>query len=140
MRTVFADAHYWLAVANPRDSWRREAYAARNSLGKALLVTTDEVLGEFLTGMSKGGPQVRRIAVRMVRGIFQNPRVRVVAQSRSSFLLALERYAARDDKEYSLTDCAAMNTMDAEGIREILTNDHHFEQEGYTILIKSPSE
>jgi predicted nucleic acid-binding protein len=29
-----------------------------------------------------------------------------------------------------------MNTMDAKGIREILTNDHHFEQEGYVLLIK----
>jgi predicted nucleic acid-binding protein len=29
-----------------------------------------------------------------------------------------------------------MNAMDAEGIREVLTNDHHFEQEGYTILIR----
>ena len=29
-----------------------------------------------------------------------------------------------------------MNTMTAEGLTEVLTNDHHFEQEGYTVLIK----
>ena len=28
-----------------------------------------------------------------------------------------------------------MNAMDAEGITDVLTNDHHFEQEGYKILI-----
>jgi hypothetical protein len=28
-----------------------------------------------------------------------------------------------------------MNVMDARGIREILTNDHHFEQEGFVVLI-----
>lgn len=29
-----------------------------------------------------------------------------------------------------------MSAMDALGIREILTSDRHFEQEGYTILIR----
>lgn len=29
-----------------------------------------------------------------------------------------------------------MNVMDDRGIREALTNDHNFEQEGYTVLIR----
>jgi hypothetical protein len=29
-----------------------------------------------------------------------------------------------------------MNAMDAAGIRDVLTNDHHFEQDGYRVLIK----
>lgn len=33
-----------------------------------------------------------------------------------------------------------MNVMDAEGIRDVLTSDRHFEQEGYNVLIRrSPS-
>ena len=28
-----------------------------------------------------------------------------------------------------------MNVMVAEGITDILTNDHHFQQEGYNVLI-----
>ena len=28
-----------------------------------------------------------------------------------------------------------MNTMDAEGITDVLTHDHHFEQEGFNVLI-----
>ena len=28
-----------------------------------------------------------------------------------------------------------MNAMDAEEIRDVLTHDHHFEQEGYNVLI-----
>jgi len=62
--------------------------------------------------------------------------VTVLEQSSTTFLRALERYAQREDKEYSLTDCAGMNAMDATGIREVLTNDHHFEQEGYIVLVK----
>lgn len=69
MKAVFADALYWIALANRRDPWRQEALAAR------------------------------------------------------------------EDKQYSLADCASMCVMDAEGIREVLTHDRHFEQEGYTVLM-----
>lgn len=68
--------------------------------------------------------------------LLASPNVTVIPQTRESLRRALDRYEARLDKAYSLTDCAAMNAMDAEGIREVLTNDRHFEQEGYTILIK----
>ena len=30
-----------------------------------------------------------------------------------------------------------MNVMDAEGITQVLTSDHNFEQEGFTILMKA---
>lgn len=73
----------------------------------------------------------------MVRAILSNPRVEVLPQTHDTFLKALARYEQRPDKGYSLTDCATMNAMDALGVREILTNDRHFEQEGYTILVKS---
>ena len=29
-----------------------------------------------------------------------------------------------------------MNVMEAESITEILTNDHHFEQEGFVVLMR----
>ena len=41
----------------------------------------------------------------------------------------------RPDKGYSLVDCISMGTMKKLGIRQVLTNDHHFEQEGFAILI-----
>jgi predicted nucleic acid-binding protein len=137
MRTVFADTHYWLALVNPRDQWHKPAKQANLSLGPTLLVTTHEALSKFLTALSGGGPDLRRVAAETVRKIIHNPNCRVLAQSRDSFLRALDRYAARADKTYSLNDCASMNGMDAEGIKEILTNDHHFEQEGYVVLIKA---
>jgi predicted nucleic acid-binding protein len=38
---------------------------------------------------------------------------------------------ARPDKGYSLVDCISMQTMRTEGLTEALTNDRHFEQEGF---------
>lgn len=130
MRAVFADTLYWVAIVRPNDQWAEAAKSARQELGQVLLVTTDEVLNEFLAALSRGGPTLRRQAVEMVHAILTNPAVEVVAQTRDGFLAGLERYQQREDKNYSLTDCVAMNVMDASQIHEVLTNDHHFEQEG----------
>ena len=48
----------------------------------------------------------------------------------------MARYEQRPDKNYSLPDCIAMNVMEKEGIAEVLTSDHNFEQEGFTILMR----
>jgi len=44
----------------------------------------------------------------------------------------------RLDKGYSLTDCRSMAALRALGVSEVLTNDHHFTQEGFTILFPTP--
>ena len=136
MKTVFADAVYWIARVKPNDPWCDAAKAARDQLGQVRIVTTDEVLTEFLASLSKGGPTLRRTAVKMVRAILANPNIKVVPQSRHSFQKGLSRYESRDDKQYSLQDCISMNVMESEAIKEVLTNDHHFEQEGFTVLMK----
>lgn len=136
MRAVFADTVYWIATVRPGDQWREAAKTARDELGPTRLITTDEVLTEFLAALSTGGPKMRQAAVNMVREILSNPNIRVVPQSRDSFLKGLTRYHARSDKQYSLQDCVSMNVMESESITEVLTNDSHFEQEGFTALMR----
>ena len=141
MRRVFADTLYWIAIVKPGDPYTVAANKARDAIGPCIVVTTDEVLSEFVTTFSKWGPKFRLKAAQTVRDLFANPNVRVLTQSRESFLQALDRFSNRPDKDYSLTDCSSMNAMDAEGIRDVLTHDHHFEQEGYNVLIHAvPSE
>jgi predicted nucleic acid-binding protein len=135
MKTVFADSHYWIAVVNPNDPWKEVARAAKLALGEVFIVTTDGVLTEFLAALRKG-EHMRRQAAKMVHAILENPNVKVIPQTRDSFLKGLEFYENRSDKEYSLTDCISMNVMKTESLIEALTNDHHFEQEGFTVLIR----
>jgi predicted nucleic acid-binding protein len=134
MKTVFADSVYWIAIVKPGDPWNGPAKAARQSLGEAVIVTTDEVLTEFLTTLCKGGQILRKAAVKMVQVILNDPNVKVVPQTRDGFLAGLRKYDARQDKEYSLTDCISMNVMEAQKISEVLTHDHHFKQEGFAVL------
>ena len=139
MRTVFADTVYWIALARPDDQWHDAAREAGREPGRATIVTTDEVLTEFLAALSRGGPSIRLAAARLVRTLLSHPDIRVVRQSRRSFENGLTRYEARSDKGYSLQDCVSMNVMEAESIAEVLTNDRDFEQEGFTLLMKQPS-
>ena len=79
-------------------------------------------------------------AVETVREILSDPAVHIIPQSHESFLSGFELYAARPDKGYSLTDCISMHTMRREGLTEALTNDRHFEQEGFRALFREPGE
>lgn len=135
MRKVFADTLYWIAISSRQDQWHQPAVSAMNALGDVILVTTDEVLTEFLNALSSA-PNLRRSAAIAIRSILSDSNVSITPQSHDGFLRALERFERRRDKQYSLVDCHSMNVMEAEGIEEVLTNDHHFEQEGFRVLIQ----
>jgi predicted nucleic acid-binding protein len=134
MRLVFADTFYWAALLNPRDAWHQRARGISATLTSARLITTDEVLVEFLNFYSAYDTLMRQGAAQRVHDILRSDRVQIIPQSREKFLDGLDLYTQRPDKEYSLTDCISMNTMRQLGITEVLTHDKHFTQEGFTIL------
>jgi predicted nucleic acid-binding protein len=133
LRRIFADTQFWLALFVPGDAWAMEAAATDRS--GALLVTTEEVLSEFLTGVCARGEHVRHLACEAVRTILNSSDVEVIVQSHESFLAGLALYERRPDKQYSLVDCISMNVMKQERITEVLTHDRHFAQEGFVRLL-----
>jgi predicted nucleic acid-binding protein len=135
MKCVFADANYWVALGNRKDQWHQAALQASQELGQVVLVTSDEILDEFLAYFSSYGPETRAQSAETVRALLAARAIEVVPQSRQTFLAGLGLYEARPDKSYSLTDCIAMAIMRERGIAEILTHDAHFTQEGFTVLL-----
>jgi predicted nucleic acid-binding protein len=133
-RTLFADAFYWVALIFPRDAFHARVRSFSAALGSVRLVTTDEVLTEFLNHFSHLGPIWRGKSAALVRDVRSNPGVDVLPQTRADFDAALALYEARPDKDYSLTDCRSMVALRALGVSEDLSNDHHFTQEGFTVL------
>ena len=139
MKSVFADAWYWIALANPRDQWHEAAKAMGRKLGTSHLITTDEVLVEVLAFFAEYVADMRKAAVRLVRAVLANPNVTVIPQTRDSFLRGIRLYESRLDKEFSLTDCISMETMRERNLHEVLTHDHHFAQEGFAVLFTDES-
>ena len=81
------------------------------------------------------GPHFRRKVSINIQNMQKSRTVQIVPQTSASFLIGLSLYRARLDKGYSLTDCIFMQTM-REGITDVLTNDIHFEQEGFCALLR----
>jgi uncharacterized protein len=131
---IFADTLFWGALIYPPDQYHNRAAAFARLRRDANLVTTEEILAEFLDGLAHRGPLLRQLTARTVDAILDNSEVTVHRQTHESFLAALELYRHRPDKGYSLVDCVSMNTMRRWAITEILTNDRHFTQEGFRIL------
>jgi len=52
------------------------------------------------------------------------------------FERGIELYTARTDKQWSRTDCISFVVMKQRSIQDALTGDHHYEQAGFTALLK----
>lgn len=136
MPEVFADTGYWVALFNPRDQLHDKAVAVTRELGDCRKVTTEMVLVEFLNFVSGEGQYLRRLAGERVKEFSANPEVEVLAQTSSQFQAAVDRYLSRLDHSWSVVDCASFMVMEDRGIQEALAFDHHFEQAGFTALLR----
>ena len=111
MNEIFADAFYWIALANPADQWHNAAKRFDENNPVALLITTEEVLTEFLNYYAEAGTRRRRIVGAMCEQVLAHPNITVIPQTHESFSKGLELYRSREDKDYSLTDCISMSQM-----------------------------
>lgn len=128
----FVDAWFLIALIDRSDSNHHAAARLIRRLGGVELVTHEAIFFEVLAFFSGEGRHARREAVSIIRrALFE---MTVIPSDRVSFLRALDRYAARPDKEYSLSDCLSMIVMEDRGIRHVLTNDHHFTQAGFVLV------
>ena len=136
MNVVFADAGYFIANLDSRDPLHERARTVAADQGVVGTVTTHMVIAEVLNYVSRGGEHLRRLAVQMVRDLEARPDVEIVSQTDARFTAAVERYAARPDQTWSLTDCASFLVMEERNITEALAYDRDFEQAGFTALLR----
>lgn len=135
MKETFVDTSHFVAVLHPSDQLHGKAVSVERNLTKVRLVTTDFVLVEVLNYFSEFREYFKTRIARAVEAIISDAEIQIIECSREEFLKGFELYNSRLDKGYSLTDCVSMNVMRERNISEILTNDDHFEQEGFRILL-----
>ena len=96
-------------------------------------------LVETLASQAASGERARLAATRLVEQLVQSPLVEIIPQTDAQFQAAFERYAARTDQRWSLTDCASFIVMEERGISDALAYDRDFEQAGFTALLRHES-
>ncbi len=133
MRAVFADTFYFLALLDRRDA--AHALAIHESRVKARrFVTTEAVLIEL--GDALHGPHQRSEFVAINDMLRKTAGWEVVPSSPALFKSALDLFRRHRDKEWQMTDCISFAVMRQHHLREALTGDAHFEQAGFTALLR----
>lgn len=136
MQEYFADAWFLIALTNRFDLHHAAARRLEAAAAPYRVVTHEAVLTEVLSYFSGAGAFNRQHAVQTVRRALRE--FLVESAGRELFALALDLYEGRRDKQYSLVDCMSMVLMKQRGITHVLTHDHHFRQEGFTVLSDAP--
>ena len=135
-RELFLDASYLIALAVPADEHHAKANQLLDSTVAAsrLLVTTQAVLFEVGDALSR--PRHRAAAVKLLKALESDPKVEIVHIEAGLHARALELFERRADKDWSLTDCLSFVVMQEHELTEALTTDEHFEQAGFTALLR----
>ena len=133
MNAVFADAFYFVARLNRNDQHHERVLKFSRDF-RARLLTSDWVLMEVADALAASECRGR------VRGFILHLRgtaaCEIVPASRELLDRALDLYHQHADKQWTLTDCVSFVIMRERQLTDALTGDKHFEQAGFTALLK----
>jgi len=79
---------------------------------------------------------MREAFPRLLAALRADPACTIVPPTQSLLDQGVELYNERPDKSWSLTDCISFVAMREYGATQALTGDRHFEQAGFTLLLK----
>ena len=134
---VFLDTAYIIGLAVESDEWHAAAVRAESVYVSNPKFTTEGVFQEFLAHMSRQPGPTRADAVRRVRRLQSDARVRVLAHGTGLLDAALDLYEGEFRySRLSLQDCVAIQVMRDFGMTDILTADQEFARAGVNPVLK----
>jgi predicted nucleic acid-binding protein len=136
LEPIFFDTSAILAVADKDDQFHSRAVKIHQDLvgHKPLFVLTDYILDEVANGLAK--LNFRAVAVQFIEMLRSSSHCQIIHVSEELFNRGWILYKKRTDKEWGLTDCISFVVMSERNISRAFTGDKHFEQAGFTILLK----
>jgi predicted nucleic acid-binding protein len=133
MSAVYADTAFYVALVNRDDALHAAASVWAVSNARAV-VTTEFVLLEVANFFKRPGRDRETFAA-FVEMLQADPSTSIIPVNPAHFRAGLDLFAARPDKEWSLTDCISFVVMQEHDLREALTADRHFAQAGFAALL-----
>lgn len=134
--TVFVDSFAWIAVINKSDNYHRISLKTLEEfLNKHVnLITTNYAIVETINALSK--VEFRKAVIEFINKLERSPSVEIVKITDEIYNNAWTLYQQRMDKNWGITDCTSFEVMRMFNIRKAFTNDKHFEQAGYSVVVK----
>ncbi len=138
MTKIFADTAGWghlLDSAQPYHTQATTFYRSARQQGRRL-VTTNYVIAELAALLHSPLRIPRPMIVNLITHLKTSLWIDVLHVSSEMDDQAWRLFSQRLDKNWSLVDCSSFIIMRQHGIQEALTTDHHFEQAGFSCLLK----
>jgi predicted nucleic acid-binding protein len=138
MSELFADTSGWGSLVDPTQPFHTLAttiYRTARSQGRKV-ISTNYILVEWVALLTSPLRIPRPSVVNFIDGLKNSPYVEVVHLDLVLDGEAWKLLRSRQDKAWSLVDCARFVLMHQRGITDALTTDHHFEQAGFVRLLK----
>ena len=134
---LFLDTSYVIALNSPRDRYHDAAlqWERRIRADSVPIFTTRAVQLEIGAAFSRLA--YRAAATAILEALDRDPGVTVVPLDDDTYRRALDLFASRADKEWSLTDCVSFVVMRDRTITQALSTDIHFSQAGFEALLQA---
>ncbi len=136
-RLFFLDTSYIIAILVANDQYHDMALAITAQLNTTdRFCYTDAIVFESLNALSK--TPFRQAGLRFFEQLNANPHAELLHTTPERFQSALRSFERSADKEWGLVDCLSFLTIQERRIDYALSADKHFEQAGYTALLRTP--
>lgn len=126
---AFADTSFLYPYVDVTNEEHDLAAATFDEFSPSTLLVTDGVLGELMALMSRQSRRAGCLAF-LDRAFGDDTDIRVVKETRESFLRGIQRYRVQTTGSPSLVDCMIMNAMDETGVEDLLAFDRDFHHAG----------
>ena len=133
---IFVDSFAWIAAINKSDNYHEISLRILEELlnKHAKLITTNYVVVETINALIKA--ELRKTVIEFIDKLGKSPSVQIVKITDEIYNNAWTLYQQRMDKDWGIIDCTSFEVMQMFNIRKAFTGDKHFEQAGYSLIVK----
>jgi len=133
---VFLDTAFVIASAIESDAYHEKALELLKEI-RALgiqMVTTHAIVLEIGNALAR--LRYRSLAIAALDSMETDDKVKIIPLTEDLLETGYKLFRSRTDKEWGLVDCVSFVAMKQLGITEALTTDQHFQQAGFTALLR----
>lgn len=135
---MFADTSGWASFVDRRQKFHglasmlvRQAWNAGTRI-----VTSSYVLAELTALLTSPLRMPRPQQIQFLSQLRAAGWVEVVFVDQALEAAAWRLWESRPDKDWTLVDCTSFALMQQRGLQDALSTDHHFEQAGFSRLLR----